>query len=455
MFDDTANEGFKNPISKEELLRAIKAFKKDKSPGPDGWPIEFFSHLFDLFKTDLLRMVEASRMSGSIHTATSSTFIALIPKKERFDSFHDFRPISLCNIMFKIISRIIAERMKHILNSFISRDQHAFLKGRIILDAVAMTQESLFSMLSNNLDAAILKIDLQKAYDCVDWGFLRILLAKIRLKSQSINWVMSCVENVRYSVIVNGILRLSSKRREVSDRDVPYPHYSSFWVSWACINDILLKFQKAKSSLFHNDSNMEIVLWISEMMDISPFSIKDGFKYLGFNLKAKGNSKRDWQWLLDRFYKKISGWEFKFLSLAGRFILVQAVLSQLSVDWAHIFFLPASIINRMNTLAANFLWGGHAYQNKFHLVKMASISKPRRAGGWGLLDMRSFGKELLCKSLYRGIFGDGPWSKIIRAKYLKGKSIEFSYRRCSIGIRRGSTIWQSLRKVHPFFMDNL
>jgi len=231
-------------------------------------------------------------------------------------------------------------------------------------------------------------------------------------------------------------------------------------VSWACINDILSKFQKAiglfinkeKSSLFHNDSNMEIILWISELMGIAPFSIKQGFKYLGFSLKAKGNSKRDWQWLLDRFYKKISGWEFKFLSLAGRFILVQVVLSQLSVYWAHIFFLPASVINRMNRLAANFLWGGHAYQNKIHLVKMASISKPKRAGGWGLLDMRTFGKALLCKSLYRGIFGDGPWSKIIKAKYLKGKSIEFWYRRRSIGIRSGSMIWQSLRKVHPFFM---
>jgi len=205
MFDDAANEGFIKPISEEELLRAIKSFKKDKSLGLDGWPIEFFSHFFDLLKTDLLQMVEAFRVSSSIHSATSSTFIALIPKKNRSESFHDFRPISLCNIMFKLISKIIAERMKPILNSFISRDQHAFLKGRIILDAVAMTQESLFSMLSNNLDAAILKINLQKAYDCVDWGFLRILLAKIGLKTQSVNWVMSYVENVRYSVIVNGI----------------------------------------------------------------------------------------------------------------------------------------------------------------------------------------------------------------------------------------------------------
>lgn len=79
----------------------------------------------------------------------------------------------------------------------------------------------------------------------------------------------------------------------------------------------------------------------------------------------------------------------------------------------------------MNSLAANFLWGGQVIQSKFHLVKMASISKPKKAGGWGILDMRSFGKALLCKSLYRGIFGDGPWSKVIRTKYLKGRSLKY------------------------------
>lgn len=103
MFDEAANESFFKPVSEEELLSVIKAFKKDKSPGPDGWPIEFVSHFYDLFKADLLRTVEASLMASSIHSAISSTLIALIPKKERSDSFHDYRPISLCNILFKII----------------------------------------------------------------------------------------------------------------------------------------------------------------------------------------------------------------------------------------------------------------------------------------------------------------------------------------------------------------
>eukprot|EP00253_Pinus_taeda_P011741 PITA_11741 len=233
--------------------------------------------------------------------------------------------------------------------------------------------------------------------------------------------------------------------------------------TWYCLNEILEKFQRAsrlvinknKSSLYHNESNMDTVHWIADLISINPVSIKEGFKYLGFNLKAKGNSKQDWQWLLERFYKKISGWESRFLSLAGRFILVQAVLSQLVVFWAHLYFLPATIIKKMSSLAANFLWGGKAFQNKIHLVKMDSISKPKKAGGWGLLDMRIFRRALLCKSLHRGIFGDGLWSKVINRKYLKGRSLEFWFRRNSMGTKKGSSIWLSFRKIQLFSLENL
>jgi len=126
--------------------------------------------------------VEASRLSGSIHPHTSSTYIALIPKNEEPESFLDFRPISLCNITFKIISKIIAERIKGTLASSLSPNQHAFLKGRNILDAVASTQECIHSMSVNKTNAAILKIDLQRAYDVLDWGYLQSLLTKIGLE---------------------------------------------------------------------------------------------------------------------------------------------------------------------------------------------------------------------------------------------------------------------------------
>eukprot|EP00253_Pinus_taeda_P031661 PITA_31661 len=461
MFDADAYEDFVKPVTEEELLSAMKSFKKDRSPGPDGWPIEFFIHFYDLFKSDLLRMVEASRMSGNIHSALTSTFIALIPKKQGSASLHDYRPISLCNSLFKIISKIIAERLKPTLNQFISRNQHAFLKDRNIWDAVAMTQECLFSMATNNTEATIYKIDLKKAYDCVDWSFLRILLAKIGLRSKGIEWVMACVDNVHFSVIINGIPSSFFKaerglrqgcplspllfilvmntlslqiNRAVADKECrPVKFCKDIYLSHnlfvddilifamlckkscICIFNILQKFQSAsgilinkdKSKLFHTNSNEDLILWIASLLGIAQESIDNGIKYLGFNLKAKGYRKQDWSWLIDRFYYRISGWEWRFLSLAGRFILLE------------------------------------------------DITRSRKEGGWGLLDLKVFGKALICKSLHRGIFGNGPWSKLINRKYLKGKGIVFWYRRNSLGKRRGSAIWMGFRKLQHFFMENL
>jgi len=83
--------------------------------------------------------------------------------------------------------------------------------------------------------------------------------------------------------------------------------------------------------LYINDSENPIGKWIASLFGISIDPIQNGLKYLGFPLKAKGYGPRDWQWLVDRFFKKIVLWEARWLSLAGRFILVQSVLTQLPV----------------------------------------------------------------------------------------------------------------------------
>lgn len=163
----------------------------------------------------------------------------------------------------------------------------------------------------------------------------------------------------------------------------------------------------------------------------------------------------DWQWITDRYYKRISVWEYRCLSLAGRVILAQSVLNQLAVYWSHLFFLPASIIQSMNKLTANFIWGGQAGKRKFHLSKLSNISLPKNMGGWGVLDLRTFGKALLCRTLWRGIYEERPWSNIIQKKYMRKKDISFWFRKGRIGSPFGSSIWLSLRKIEIYFLENL
>eukprot|EP00253_Pinus_taeda_P018078 PITA_18078 len=120
MFDDDQNNTSFQPISKNELFEVMKSFKRDKSPGPDGWTIEFYIHFFDLLKKDILAMVEELRMRGSFHPHFTSTYITLIAKKKKEITFLDFRLISLCNAIYKISSKIITNRIRGILSNHIS-----------------------------------------------------------------------------------------------------------------------------------------------------------------------------------------------------------------------------------------------------------------------------------------------------------------------------------------------
>lgn len=114
-------------VTMEELEATIKWFKKDKNPGPDGWSIEFYIAFFDILAIDLLKVIELCRQDGRVSSALKSTFIALIPKADHPASFNDFRPISLCNCLYKIVAKIIANRLKPILSRHISSEQFDFL----------------------------------------------------------------------------------------------------------------------------------------------------------------------------------------------------------------------------------------------------------------------------------------------------------------------------------------
>ena len=145
----------------------MQSFQKDKSPGPYGWTIEFFIDLYDVLGADLLRVVEDTRLSGRLLAYFNSTFIALIPKVDNPKSLHEFKLISLCNCIYKVISKVIARRLKDLLSKHIYSEQFGFLKGIQIHEAIGVAQEELHSMKTHKIKGAILKINLSKAYDKV------------------------------------------------------------------------------------------------------------------------------------------------------------------------------------------------------------------------------------------------------------------------------------------------
>jgi mannosylglycoprotein endo-beta-mannosidase len=203
-------------------------FKKERSPGPDGWTTEFFSHFFDIVGPDLLSMVEDVRIRGKISKSINSTFLVMIPKKNNAVSFNDYRPISLCNLIYELVSKVIANRLKPFLEKGLSAEQLGFLKGRRIQDAIATAHECIHSIKQKNLKALIMKIDLKKAFDCIDWDFLRLILLAAGFGDRFTDWILACVTSANFAVLVNGKRQFSSTVKEGFDRAAPFPHTSLF-----------------------------------------------------------------------------------------------------------------------------------------------------------------------------------------------------------------------------------
>ena len=138
--------------------------------------MEFFLIFFELVGSDILRVVEQSRLEGKVFGALNATFITLIPKCDKPLTFIDFGPISLCNLVYKTISKIVAIRLKPFLDKTISANQFGFLHNRQIIEPVGITQELQHSIKVKKQKVMVLKMDLVKAFDRVDWTFLRLFL---------------------------------------------------------------------------------------------------------------------------------------------------------------------------------------------------------------------------------------------------------------------------------------
>eukprot|EP00253_Pinus_taeda_P029243 PITA_29243 len=176
----------------------------DKAPGPDGFTINFYKAYWNIVKQDIWEIVEDSRRSKTILKSLNSTFIALVPKVEEANTPEKFRPIALCNVIYKIISKVMANRLKVTLPGIISQEQSGYVEGRQILDNILLAQEMIQSLHSRKEAGMLMQLDLSKAYDKVSWSYLEAILKAFGFSTQWIKWVLALIKSPRYSILVNG-----------------------------------------------------------------------------------------------------------------------------------------------------------------------------------------------------------------------------------------------------------
>jgi len=163
-----------NAISVQEIKEALFDIEDDKALGPDGYSACFFKKAWSIVGDQFCQAILEFFSSGNLLKQINHLAIVLIPKSSHAKSVGDYRPIACCNVIYKVISRILASRLAPLLGSVIDKAQSAFIHGRSLAENVQLAQELLRKHARKRISPrCLIKVDLHKAYDSISWQFLQ------------------------------------------------------------------------------------------------------------------------------------------------------------------------------------------------------------------------------------------------------------------------------------------
>ena len=200
------NNNLLAPFVISEFKEAPFSMKADKCPGPDVFNSGIFQKIWAFCGEELFHQCCKWLDTSSFPPTLNVTTIALILKGGSQTSMKDWRPIALCNVIYKVVAKVLANRLKVVLNKCISNSQSAFVPGRSILDNAMAAIEIIHykkSKVKGTLGDVALKLYISKAYDIIDWSYLKGVMIKMGFSDRWINWIMICIKTVDYSVLVN------------------------------------------------------------------------------------------------------------------------------------------------------------------------------------------------------------------------------------------------------------
>ena len=173
-------------VTEEDIKQVLFKMAYGKSPGPDGYTMEFYKASWPVIGKEVVITVRSFFEKGFLPKGVNSTILALIPKKEEAIYMRDYIPISFCNVLYKIISKFLANRIKKALPKFISPSQSAFVKDRLLMENVLLASELVKNYHKDTVSArCALKINISKAFDMVQWPFLLSTLEALGFRENS------------------------------------------------------------------------------------------------------------------------------------------------------------------------------------------------------------------------------------------------------------------------------
>ncbi|GAU34402.1 hypothetical protein TSUD_217420 [Trifolium subterraneum] len=194
----------RKPFGEEGVRETVWSCDGNKCPGPDGFNINFFKACWSIVKDDVMAFISEFHHNAHLPKALTASFLTLVPKKDHPHDLFDYRPLCLIGSIYKIVSKLLANRLKKVLGKLISNCQSAFLPQRQILDGVVVLNE-IIDLAKRRKDACLLfKVDFERTYDTVSSSFLELMMIKMGFSEGWLKWLRACIFESTMSILING-----------------------------------------------------------------------------------------------------------------------------------------------------------------------------------------------------------------------------------------------------------
>eukprot|EP00253_Pinus_taeda_P033856 PITA_33856 len=379
---------------------------------------------------------------AKIGGGTNSTYLAIIPKDSNLETFARFKPISLCNASYKILAKLLANRIKPLLKRLISNPQGGFLKGRHILNNVIQVQETIHSSKQRKEKGMLIKLDMANAFDRVDRSFLIKARRGIR---------QGCpLSPFLYILMVDSLSRKLTAERIVGSLPGLKPSSGVNPLNHAIFADDSLLLRGASTKLgkafdtvlksycrvlgaLVNESKSAIYSWNTDQQELISISNLLGFrghahwdqiKYLGLPITNGSNRRSLWTDIICKIKAKIAAWGGLWLTKGGKVILIKSLLSALPFYQVAFLLNPRNVMDQISKLLRDFLWqGGKGNERKMHLANWELVKRPIAEGGLQIRDPSlvnlALGGKLLWKMAHEP---NHPISTTLLSKYAHNSS---------------------------------
>ncbi|KAH0769685.1 hypothetical protein KY290_013666 [Solanum tuberosum] len=413
---DEDNEILSTLPTLQEVKEYVFSLDPDSAPRPDGLSGCFYQAAWNIISSDVHKVVISFFSGDILPKKIIHTCLVLIPKIDHPQSFSDLRPISLCNVSSKIVSKILNARLASILPRIISKNQTGFVKGRTILENIILAQEIISDINKPNRGGnMVIKLDMTKAYDRVSWSFMCLALRKMGFSENWIHIIYSFLSNNWYSVIINGgIYGFFKSSRGLRQGDPLSP--SLFILSVELLSHLLTGLQtKIGYKGFYMSVNGPQIKHLTFADDTIIFCNGDK-RYLKMNTVISYYND-----IVKKVTSKIRGCHSKLLSPGGRAILIRHVLLTLPTHLLSVVVPPKGTFEIIEKCLARFFWSGQDTRNKHHWISWDNLCYPFEEGGVNFRRIEDICNSLKSKQWWKLRTSKYLWSDFMRAKYLNNQ----------------------------------